>query len=404
MPPLPYLACVRVALLSMTGRAGDDLGAPLAELAFAGRSLAERQLDLALALGCERIVCLAEGLDKSLVALQLKAEAAEAKFNLVAGPRALLGLVSANDELVVLADGLLPTAHEAEEALAGGNCVLVLPVEAGIAAGFERIDLNYAWAGALSMPGRLVERLAQLPPDCDPVSALLRIALQGRIPERELPERLLTDRQWSLIATEAQLAELEPEWLRRHVARPNPFAPGRGLARFAIRNMGARLLATGWKPIYLVGAGLGLGVAAIVGAVFGYSVLALLVYGLGWMIAEAGIAFASLAAAGAGNARMQDRTGPMAGVLLDFCLVVVLAASLPGNWLDRGFTPLVLLGLARLCGRSIGTKWSEFSEDRAALAVLLAIAASAALLLPVIQLLALGLIFTLLAMVRIKTG
>ena len=54
--------------------------------------------------------------------------------------------------------------------------VLVLPVEAGVAAGFERIDINHAWAGALRMPGRIVAGLGDLPADWNPVAALLRLA------------------------------------------------------------------------------------------------------------------------------------------------------------------------------------------------------------------------------------
>ncbi len=72
-----------------------------------GRSLAERQLDLVLSLGCERIVCLSQGFDRGLVALQHRAEAAGAKFNLIAGPRPLAGLVNAADELLVVGEGLL---------------------------------------------------------------------------------------------------------------------------------------------------------------------------------------------------------------------------------------------------------------------------------------------------------
>src|SRR5690606_41211862 len=61
----------------------------------------------------------------------------------------LLGAVRADDELLALAPGLLPEAADALEGLGKRKGVLVLPAGPGVAAGFERLDLNRAWAGAL---------------------------------------------------------------------------------------------------------------------------------------------------------------------------------------------------------------------------------------------------------------
>ena len=138
----------------MTSRASDAPETLLAALSLAGASLAERQVELALALGCERIICLASGFEKGVSGLQRRADAAGVKFNAVSGPRALLGLVGATDSLIAIAEGVLADADIAGAALTDGEGVLVLPVEAGLAAGFERIDLNHAWAGILSMQDR----------------------------------------------------------------------------------------------------------------------------------------------------------------------------------------------------------------------------------------------------------
>src|SRR5690606_40835190 len=103
----------------------------------------------------------------------------------------LLGAVRADDELLALAPGLLPEAADALEGLGKRKGVLVLPAGPGVAAGFERLDLNRAWAGALVVGGAQVELLSDLPPDIEPTSALVRIALQARLPERTLSEALL---------------------------------------------------------------------------------------------------------------------------------------------------------------------------------------------------------------------
>jgi len=375
---------------------------PLAALALAGRTLAERQLDLVLALGCARVVCLSQGLDKSLIALQHRAEAAGAKFNVIAGPRPLAGLVSAADELVVVGEGLLPAVTEAKQALESGAGVLALPVEAGIAAGFERIDLNHAWAGVLMMPGRLVERLTQLPPDCDAVSALLRIALQGRVPYRTLPEALLAERRWALIRNHAQLADLEPAWLQRHVAAPTPFAPGRALARIAMRRMGTRLLGKGWRPAYLSGMGIALAGLGAVVAWFDQGVMGLAACGLGWLGVEAAGALGSIARAGAEDESSVDRSGTLAGIFIDVLLVWVLALTLSGIWYERIFAPIVLILAARLSGRLLEAKPADMVQDRALLALLLAVAASTGILLPVTQLIAFAVLAMLLVLSRGK--
>lgn len=384
----------------MTDRAGDARDLPLASLALAGRTLAERQLDLVLALGCERVVCLSQGLDKGLIALQHRAESAGAKFNVIAGPRPLAGLVSAADELVVVVEGLLPAIAEAKQVLEGGAGVLALPVEAGIAAGFERIDLNHAWAGVLMMPGRLVERLTQLPADCDAISALLRIALQGRVPYRALPETLLAERRWALVRNQAQLAELEPVWLRRHVAAPTLFAPGRALARIAMRRAGSALLEKGWKPAYLSGAGVLLAGLGVIAAWFGHGASGIVACGLGWLGVEAACALGSIAGAGAEEKSNDDKSGTLAAIIVDLLLVWVLGLTLSGTWHERLFAPIVLIAVARLSGRLIEARPAEMIQDRALLALLLAIAGSTGVLLPITQLLAFAVLILLLALSR----
>ncbi len=391
---------MRVALISLIERAEDDPATPLAALALAGRTLGERQLELALALGCERIVCLSQGLDRGLIALQHRAEAAGAKFNLVSGPRPLAGLVNAADELVVVADGLLPAISEATAAMAGGAGVLVLPVEAGLAAGLERIDLNHAWAGLLAMPGGLVERLNQLPPDCDPISALLRIALQGRVALRNLPEAVLSEHRWGLITGHGQIDELEPEWLRRHAAQPSVFAPGRAAARLLVRRAGSSLLAKGWRPWGLTAAAVacaGMGIAA---AWLALPLAGILLCALGWMVLEGGQALSAIDHADSGADEGPDRIAAAASYAVDCAFIAVLAFALAGSWTERFYPPLILLGMVRIGGGLIGAKWAEFIQDRALLALVLALAIFANALLPSIELMTLALIAAILGLIR----
>lgn len=225
--------------------AGSESAAPRAFLRVGGISLARLQLGVVLALGCERIVCIARGLQPELVELQHVAEINGARFHVVSSPRGLTGLVTANDELIVLADGLLVVPAEAVAQLEAGQGVLVQPIETGQPAGFERIDLNHAGAGAMRVPGGLIERLTELPPDCDAVSAIQRIAMQAGLPQRMLAGDLRERGGWRLVRDEAEAQAAEADWFRRHTAAGGTTVPSVEAARLAVRAMGPALMHSG---------------------------------------------------------------------------------------------------------------------------------------------------------------
>src|SRR5688500_14417860 len=106
---------------------------------LAGKTLAHRQLDFALASGCESVIALGDGGSADAIGLRHAAEAAGARFQSIRDGHGLLGAIRAEDELLALAPGLLPEAAEAVDLLSKGRVVLVLPASAGVAAGFERI-------------------------------------------------------------------------------------------------------------------------------------------------------------------------------------------------------------------------------------------------------------------------
>ncbi len=95
--------------------------------------------------------------------------------------------------MLVQQPGLWPDCHVAVGHLSADPIILVLPSGAGQQAGFERIDLDRAWAGVLTMPAILLQKLDNLPEDIAPAPALLRIALQNRLAETRLPVSLIDD-------------------------------------------------------------------------------------------------------------------------------------------------------------------------------------------------------------------
>ena len=182
---------MRIALISTLYRTHD--GTPLALLEMGGRSVLHWQADLALALGCERIVCLASATLSEIEDVQHYVERNGSEFHLIDTMLQFVRLVSADQEVVVIADGVVLDRAQLPDHLIKGRGVLSIPAEPALAAGFERIDADYAWAGLLISRGSIVERVADMPPDSDVIALLLRLALQARTPLISLQADVLED-------------------------------------------------------------------------------------------------------------------------------------------------------------------------------------------------------------------
>lgn len=240
-----------------------------------GRTIAEHQLDIALDFGCERILCLVNVMDQQLLPLQHRTERAGRLFHTVTAVRELSAIVTANDEVIMLAEGLMADRERALNVLESGTGVFVQPVEVGLAAGFERLDINNASAGMLRIPGRLIEELAQLSTDYDIGSALTRIALQDGIPMREVPAEARGGMQWQMISGDRQAVAIEHDWLVQQLGQSSPQSPGNWLARQGVLSFGSSLLHGGNGSAIMLGAtlaalALSLGLASLEWPVAGF--------------------------------------------------------------------------------------------------------------------------------------
>jgi len=392
---------LRAALISMAGQPRGPAGAPLA---LAGKTLSRRQLDFALAAGCESVIALGDGASAEAFALRHAAEAGGARFQAVRDSHALLGAVRADDELLALAPGLLPEAPAVLEALGKGRVVLVLPAGAGVAAGFERIDLDRAWAGALVVGGAQVERLAELPPDIEPASALVRIALQAHVKERRAPEDALADGSWAMLADEPAAAAAEQAWLLRHLPPARPWAVSKALAALATWPFAARLLAAGRSAVTLATAAAAVLAGAVVAAGYGPAPLGFALVALGAVLVQAALGVERLLRAPfAGLTRRMSQAAALPW-LLDAALVACAFLAIDGEWLQRLFPPLVLLGALHALARANGPDWTALPLDRGVLAAFFAVAAGFGLAGPATMLAALALIALNVAQTRALRG
>lgn len=372
--------------------AGAGLPVPRAFLRVGGATLARHQLGIALALECQRVICLAREVTQDLIALQHEAEDKGARLHVVPGSRALAGLVTANDELIVFTEGLLAAPQEAIALLENGHSVLVQPIESGLAAGFERIDINHAAAGALRVPGRLVENLADLPPDVDIPSALTRIALQSGIAMQSVPAAAREGARWKLVRDEVEANAVEGAWIRLHMGdHPMP-TPGVLLARWGVLAFGPSLLhaGSGWKLVAL--GALAVMLLALGTGWLGYTGLALVFCAVAWTIRRGAGLLERIEDDSLRLRKSAVSTEQVLGWLLDIELVAILVWNSPlpplETLLTRVFPPVMLVCLARLLPRVLLRGWIAWLDDRALLALLLAIAAVLGVLTPAVQVLA----------------
>ncbi len=382
---------MRIALLSMLEPAGFGNEPLRAFLNVGGSSIARHQLALVMALGCQKIICLARNLTPELVNLQHEIERAGARFHCVNSSVALGGLITATDEVVVVTDGLVLPLHLIDTVAPGTSFVLVQPVEVGIAAGFERIDSSYATAGLMRIPGRLVERLSELPSDCDVVSALTRIALQAGISQRQVHGNQSQGSSVNLIRDQATAISFETQWFRLLLGTSEHASPGTWLARWCVKEIGPGVLAAsrGWNggsnSAYLVFIVLLL--LSHLAGWFAFGATAFALCAIGWFLGQ-----------GAGIVRRIERDSLMLpqdrlslaevmNWLVDFTFISIFAwvqldhTPLP-TWY-RLFVPFMLVATIRLVARIFEGSgrqiWSGWIEDRAMLLLIFAILTAAGL-------------------------
>jgi hypothetical protein len=315
-----------------------------------------------------------------LIAVQHAAEDSGLQFYVATDARQLSALVTANDELLVIGDGLFVDPARVVPLFESRTpLVLTLPVDGALTAGFERIDLNRAAAGLMRVPGHVAESLHELPVDCDVPSALTRIALQSGITMREVPTGARTGAGWRLVRSEAEAYVAETEWLNEQFTETDGTSPGRSIARFAVLTFGSSLLHAGNAS------------NAMAIAVLAVTVMAA---GLGWSgLAWAGFlfaAFASLLVEGVRLLRLAERQamGQLPPViprsdalawLVDVTMgLLVLAAvpRIPGESLVSWvFLPAMLMLLLVLVPNLLTGNTAAWLRDRMVLGCALALAA-----------------------------
>ena len=390
--------------LSAALRRSEDVGLRAA-LPLAGRSVLAWQAALLQSLGVERVLCLTDSVTVSdeLLHLQHALETSGTAFHVLKGFGAIPALVRAEDDLIILADGLLPDPATMRAVLGGegalARVVATIPAGHPLAAqnpeDFERIDAARCWAGVLAMRGAPVQQLADMPADADATSLLLRLALQAGTPACDLAARGLLPESWLLAVSTAALARHEIDLVARAAPPADWRAPGMALASALVRALVPQGLAQG--GVVAGGLGLTLLLGAVLLAAFGPAAAALATAGLGAFGAQVSLGFTGIAS----RLRREDpetRASAMLEAAVDILASLALWFALAPwpEWQPLASLGAVLVGLARLVARAPDNPLGRSAPDRVSLLLLLALAAMVGRLPEAISCLALGLLSALL--------
>ncbi|VVT16508.1 hypothetical protein [Erythrobacter sp. EC-HK427] len=338
---------------------------------IAGQSLAERQLLFARELGCTAVIAHGGGASGDAIALRYAAEGAGLRFQVITNAHALPGAIGSGDSLLVIQPDLLPEAVQALDLLrAEGDRMLVISSGPGTAAGFERIDLDRAWAGVLTMPGSWLDLLTRLPEDAAPHAALLRICLQKRLPEARLGDDILDSASWTIIRGAEAAASHEKRWLSVHLGVVPAHAPSRWLGSKAVARAGAQLLARSWSGLAIGGTALALLAGSIAVTLFSgvpaaaFGLLALAVPLLEMYLALGHLAGAPFAKRGKWHFLRHS---------VDAAILAVGVLAIDGLWYRGAFPALVLGAALLLLDRRPTRAAEEPLRDRAIIALALGV-------------------------------
>lgn len=372
-----------------------------------GRSILAWQVELARKLGCERIICFCDAPGSELLALQRRVEADGGEFHAIRGNLQLVSLLRADDELLILLDGLFADDAIAS-ALASSETGSVGLLRKGIATiaadhplaksnadDFERIDKDRHWAGFAVIRAAQAQKLADLPADSDAMSSLLRIALQARVECFELPASASEQGSWLLASDRASLAQAETRLIAAHAGVPSWAGPSQALAASILREMTPRGLENGPESSAVV---------AIALTVCGVSLAA---FGLGsWGLAVAGLgAFAGALSGTWGKLRAALWSHRADGLRDRVLGAGIDAAAIAGLVLTLGIAikpiallalPAIAVGLARALGASGEGALSAFWRDRGVHLLGFAVGAGLGILSELLALFALGAVLQLL--------
>lgn len=168
----------RMTLAALVAAFDVEAGSPRAVLPLAGVTLVEHQIRRLAIAGAERPILLVEQMTPSLAAPLARLRADGIAVKVATSISAAADLLAAEPRVLILGDACLPDRALIDRvATAGIPSIAVVPDTPEHVA-FERIDAEHRWAGIALLDGRRIAEVAQMVGDWDPISTMLRSAVQ----------------------------------------------------------------------------------------------------------------------------------------------------------------------------------------------------------------------------------
>lgn len=217
------------ALITATREAREPGVALRATFWLAGRTLIERQAQLAAAAGAKPIVILVESLPTELVQSieRLRKEGLEVVTARTAAEAA--AAVPAG-RLILIADGFIGDRSHVARLFESDRPVLLAVTDRGFDEKFERIDADSRWAGLGLIDSELLRDATLMPTEWDLQSTLLRRALQTGVKPmaledgREAAELAIVERRQDFAELQRRILEgasaASGNWFSRFVLAP----------------------------------------------------------------------------------------------------------------------------------------------------------------------------------------
>jgi hypothetical protein len=359
---------LRIALVSAVKRTSTGELRSVQELA--GRTVLEWQIDLALELGCERIICLCESSFDELIAQQRRVEREGFAFHAARTHLQLADLVRPNDAVFVQLDGLLAGGEGAEQVREAGktqgNVIFAIAESHALTANspddFERIDRDRHWAGIAFLPGDCVNNLKEMPGDSDAISALLRLGLQARVGCKEIAPEFIDHDQWFLASDTDALGRRSVALMNASLPKPAWSGPGVAFATSIVRFSPSSWLGIAPETsagMALAAMAVGLGLAG-----FGLSAVALVVGSLATFGASLCITASSMKSGLASSSkRPRILHFFVASIWILATILLVIANREAANWSIQAAIPVLVMGLAWLAGGGENSRLQAFWRD-----------------------------------------
>jgi hypothetical protein len=334
---------------------GPGPGGLRALVSLAGRPLVEHQLRRVAAAGAERLLLLVDEVPLELAEVVTLLRREGLAVQAVAGLDRVAEQLSSDRPCFLLADACLAEETVLRRLAAkGGPLVATLPDDQADDR-HERIDGETRWAGLALLDGARVADAAAMLGSWDPVSTLLRRAVQEGVPRIDL-----SDAPPVLLLHPSEMAEADRRIVRAAQAVPNDWVE-RWLEAPLLRLAVPRLVERGTAPEALAGPAAGLFLLAGGLALGGWRWPPLLLLLVSHPLLAAGYQLARVAdrpVAAAGAIRLGAAAGPGLAVL-------GLGAALSREWGQWGwllvgaalFVTVVLYGPLRRLVRAPKPTW-----------------------------------------------